>query len=40
MDSDNLVEAICLMVKCVHSDDSLKRIYNIVLRLLKKEAEV
>lgn len=39
MENKNLVEAICEMVKHIHSDDALKRIYRVVSRLLKKEAD-
>ncbi len=39
MDNKNMVEAICSMVKNIHNDDSLKRIYKVVSRLLKKEAD-
>lgn len=39
MDRDDLIEAICSMVRCINKDDSLKRIYNLVSRILKKEAD-
>lgn len=38
MDRDFLIEAICSMARCINKDESLKRIYNLVSRLLKKEA--
>lgn len=38
MESKDLTKVICSMVKQLHNKESLWRIYNVVSRLLKKEA--
>lgn len=38
-DSNELINVICAMVRHIQNADSLNRIYNVVSRLLKKEAD-
>ncbi len=37
MENKNLVDAICEMVKHIHNNTSLKRIYNLVVYLPRNE---
>ncbi len=38
MDRDGLIEVIGFMLNSIYNKESLQRIYNVVSRLLKKEA--
>lgn len=38
MDRDSLIEVIGFMLNSIYNKESLQRIYNVVSRLLKKEA--
>lgn len=37
MDRDSLIETMCTLIRNIHNNDSLKRIYNLVYFLLKNE---
>jgi len=40
LENEELRSEICCMIKCVHNNDSLKRIYNLIMYLIRNKKAV